>query len=345
MKIHRNIEILSLYMDGELDKKLKDVVESHLQDCSECREILARMQKTKGLMEETPPVNAPAYLEKEILDSLPSKKVPSLSPFKKFSVGAVTFTVLLLASLLLFNRYKTEDIQIAMSPEQIKELEKKIGHRRDMYEDGMDASKPSFGTMKEKGETVPSSEIQAEPDASEKDRRFEDRSLLKEGGLVDEKKGADKIKECEEVTSEKQEESLKVGTEDFKRKADSEKPTGGRIYGRAATPTEGIGLSTVEKAPVSVIIKNEGDWQKIWHVQNTAQNLSLPLPEVDFKDKMVVALLSRIKDKEYIVVNTIEEKDKIIVEYKEIPLQKSAPPPYQLNVVSQKPVVTLQKVE
>jgi len=197
MKIHRNIEILSLYMDGELDKKLKDVVESHLQDCSECREILARMQKTKGLMEETPPVNAPAYLEKEILDSLPSKKVPSLSPFKKFSVGAVTFTVLLLASLLLFNRYKTEDIQIAMSPEQIKELEKKIGHRRDMYEDGMDASKPSFGTMKEKGETVPSSEIQAEPDASEKDRRFEDRSLLKEGGLVDEKKGADKIKECE----------------------------------------------------------------------------------------------------------------------------------------------------
>ena len=95
----------------------------------------------------------------------------------------------------------------------------------------------------------------------------------------------------------------------------------------------------------AIVIRNADEWKKIWYKQNTAQNLSLPLPEVDFKQKMVVAIPSRIEGKEYAVVNTIEDKDKIVVEYKELPLQKLAPPPYQLNVVNQKPAVELQKVD
>jgi len=340
MRIHGNAKIFSLYMDGQLDKKTADLLESHLKECSECREMLARFQETKRLISGAAKVKPPAELEGEIMDRLASKKYLFLSPFKRFSLAAGTVTVVLLSALLFLQRFKTEDIQIAMSPEQIKEIEETIKYRSAIEgKEGTVAKAPSEITIKPEAPSEREEE-RLLPDTDAGDRQNVKSALLKE--QADEKQPEDKI------PSEKQEEPLmeKKAIVAHRETGFKIQPAEKEISSSETTPEGIISLSYAHKdAPVPVVIRNENEWKTIWNTQNTAQNLSLPLPEVDFREKMVVALPSRTEDKEYIVVNTVEEKDKIIVEYKETLPQKSAPPPYHLNIVTQKPAVELQRVD
>ena len=46
-------ERLSEYIDGELEAKLNECFDGHLQDCEPCRKILATLQKTVELCRES----------------------------------------------------------------------------------------------------------------------------------------------------------------------------------------------------------------------------------------------------------------------------------------------------
>ncbi len=96
-----------------------------------------------------------------------------------------------------------------------------------------------------------------------------------------------------------------------------------------------------------LVIRNRTDWENTWSVQNTRQNLSLPLPEVDFTKQMVVALPTNQAGRAYKIVKTEEKPDRIIVQYRAAAPEKDETgilPPYQIEVVNTKPSVELQKL-
>ncbi|MBN1445351.1 MAG: zf-HC2 domain-containing protein [Candidatus Omnitrophica bacterium] len=338
MNLHKNIKILSLYMDGELDKRLADSVAAHLETCEECRAAVERLKETKKLLSGTQPVQPPANLAKQIMERIPREK-PSALPVKRFYVPALgTLALLIAASLVMFNRsqvtQRAQGLQTAKAP---------VNEKTD-------------GVIEE---TAPSSLIsKAEKPAvfarSDADMAKEktDEFSVREKGVA----ASEKLRSAEEFAVKKEE----VSNAERKSAAPAESAEGEFCYiggdgktvcedtsGKTAISLAAKTAGMARKAafPNAIVIRDGKEWNSIWNTQNTAQNLTLPLPDVNFKEKMVVAVPSIQADNEYTVVNTLEEKDKIIIQYKEQPLQKTPLPPYQLNVVNQKPSVEFQKID
>ena len=119
--------------------------------------------------------------------------------------------------------------------------------------------------------------------------------------------------------------------------------------GKAAAPValrKSAEIST-DSASQLLVIRDKTDWARTWNVQNTSQNLSLPLPEVDFTKQMVVALPTHQAGRAYKIVKTEEKPDRIIVQYRAASPKKDETgilPPYQIEVVNTKPSVELQKL-
>lgn len=322
MKLHGNVTILSLYMDGRLDVKTRSLLESHLKDCRDCREILAGMRETSELISGTAPVRHPDGFEDKIIAGLPKKTAPAILSVRRIYIPALgTLAVLLAVSLFIMERTNTDRAF-------------KIAKKTVSEESGTDNSFNELETHKniqvpsvseKSGEVTPGSETTGQPVP-------EDKKILSE------KQEADRVTISGGVLPQKEKKAEEqICPEPAKTSAAVMKPS--------ADEAPGMALRGNKTPLTAIIIRNADEWKEVWHTQNTVQNLSLPLPEVDFKEKMVVALPSKTEDKEYVVVKTLEEKDRIVVEYRERPLQKSQPPPYQLNVVNRKPVVELQNID
>lgn len=325
MKLHGNAEILSLYMDGRLHREIQSSLESHLKGCEECRETLAQMQEAKRLISEIASVPAHAALEKEIIAGLPEKKTFSV-PLKKIYLPVIgTLAILVVTSLLLYESLNEKQaFQIARTPVPEKRITKK---NFDEYVENKKRLeyKPDISAITEKKETAFSKTEEPSLAPAKELAALSDRSqatIEKTDGDTRAKKGR--------VNGEPGWEVEVVGAP---------------VSVMKSTADEKAGFAYRRPVLNAIVIRNRDEWKKIWDTQNTAQNLSLPLPEVDFREKMVVAIPSRMEDKEYMVINTKEYTEKIVVEYKELPLQKPSHPPYQLNVVNQKPSVELQKVD
>ena len=139
--------------------------------------------------------------------------------------------------------------------------------------------------------------------------------------------------------------------------------------GRAAATLRKTAEISADKKSGFLVIRNKTEWEKAWNSQNTSQNLSLPLPEVDFKKQMVVALPTNQAGDEYKIVKTEEKPDRIIVQYRttrpavdrllssgaqpedgnasNLSVQEKVRtiPPYQLEIVNIRPNVELQKLD
>jgi len=325
MKLHGNAEIISLYMDGRLDEKLRASLESHLKDCGECREILARMQETRTLIAGAAPVKPPATLERDIIAGLPERKTFSLF-FRRIYLPAIgTLAVMVIASLLIREYLPREiELQIAKTPVREQDIADK-----DINESGRKKieTQTDFHVAEKSKESPVHSESSGPPQAPEGKTVPADRPIAEIG----------REEKCIMPAEEKREAEKTM----IARESAAGKPAAVM----KASKDEAISLAYRKTAFSPIVIRSEDEWKKIWHTQNTMQNLSLPLPEVDFREKMVVAVPSRIEDREYLVVNTVEKADKIVVEYRELPLQQPAPAPYQMNVVNRKPAVELQKID
>ncbi len=319
MKLHGNVKILSLYMDGQLDEKTSGLLESHLKDCGECRETLVRMRKTRDIIAATPPVEAPAYLEREILEKL----TPAKTGLKKFYVPALgALAAMAVAFIVILGSLKetyTPSANLPPHGEQVYRNPAVASIDEKQTTGGPRTEKPALYAARERMDDG----LLEATDEQEKRDEETDADKSEPAGIP-----AEKVTEKEEALS-----LVYVGpSEDISAARKS----------KAMAPMK---TESAKHLPGAIVIRDKGEWTAVWHTQNTVQNLSLPLPEVDFSEKMVVAVPSRTQDKEYVVVNTAEEKDKIIVQYRERPLQTDALPPYLLNVVNQKPVVELQKID
>ncbi len=110
-----------------------------------------------------------------------------------------------------------------------------------------------------------------------------------------------------------------------------------------------LARSRAAAAPANLLIRNSRDWSRLWQTQNTVQNLSLPLPPVDFKKQMVVAVPTRQENRAYQVLRSEEKADRVIIYYRDVTTEKcdkdEAPPepPYQVQVVNVRSRVEFQK--
>lgn len=334
MKIHGNIKTLSLYMDKRLDMKLANKVEAHIDACPDCRETLQKMIMARDWLSVTEAVKPPPSLEKEIIKKIYSPG-RSFFPAKKlfFALGCAA---VIFASFFLMHKDQPS-MRLASAPDEAlteeplydAEPSKERPARKET--EAMPAGKP-VKTDKPLRQTAAAPEVKAPELSIAADDEAAEHIALKEEARSP-------------LTAEK---DIKVEEPSFAR-ARSE-PSGqalsaGSKYITSEVANKESPASVGKNIPEPIIIKSAEDWNKIWNIQNSAQNLSLALPEVDFNQKMVVAIPSIENNREYFVVNTVEEKDKIIVQYKEQPLQKSHPLPYQINIVPQKPAVELQKID
>jgi len=352
MKLHKNIKVLSLYIDGELDRKLSDSVAAHLEACEECRTAVERLTETKKLLAETQTVRPPANLAKQIMDSIPETASTPLRARKLYLPALGTIALLVVVSLVTFNRNqvikRAQGVQIAKAPVQEKPADATgIAAVPELQYEKSTVDEVKGGNDKK---------LASGPEEYRESFNFEDKSTAVEKSVNElpalskadrdaesEVKEAEKTKSVYAVTAVtpsselKKEEQFCIVGEDGKAVCEN--------ISRDSVRKEVLKTASAKPLPNAIVIRNSREWTSIWTAQNTAQNLTLPLPDVDFKEKMVVAVPSRQAENEYTVVNAIEEKDKIIIQYKEQPLQKITPLPYQLNVVNQKPAVELQKLD
>ncbi len=58
--------LLSDYIEGDLDKEMASELESHLDQCSECRTVLESLQKLMGVVRAMPPVRVPENFARRV---------------------------------------------------------------------------------------------------------------------------------------------------------------------------------------------------------------------------------------------------------------------------------------
>jgi len=96
-------EILSAYMDGEIENPWKEKIKTHLQECSACREKLSAFQNLHTMLQEDtePDYNPSMYRVKERLESSPWALKKKTLPFWKkrllipVPIAAIAATVLI----------------------------------------------------------------------------------------------------------------------------------------------------------------------------------------------------------------------------------------------------------
>ena len=71
--------ILTDYIDGQLDSSAKQDIETHLRECSKCREFLLAAEKTTIPFNELDKVRAPEHIWQAIKSAIEQKRQPFVS--------------------------------------------------------------------------------------------------------------------------------------------------------------------------------------------------------------------------------------------------------------------------
>lgn len=373
MKIHENCEILSLYIDGRLDPSLKKEVDVHLLSCAECREITDRMKAAGKMLSSLEPLTAPPCLEKDVMDSLESRRSFS---FIRMAPAAALFMllVILVSYSLILPGKRNEKLTSGQNP-----LENE-GTPPAVSGDGL----PGTGSLK-----APEG-ISAKATTEEEERPVSGRNLMARidnDGIKAELKDrpADIVPAASSAPALKVEEMKRCETEQGVREPEEragmdaagkkERPDIGasgtreqmgdmKVENResevrmlpcisspskskAALPEAEPALAGAKESgsPSPLVISNRKDFTMLWNLQNASGGLTCKLPDIDFNRQMVVAIPSNAGKTGYYIVDTVEKEDGIVVQYREMPIRDPSPTPYQIRVVNRKPGVELQKVE
>lgn len=119
---HLLFEQIQAYIDGEMDETDKEIIESHLSLCSQCREDVADLRKTS--QEITSPQIAKPSFGNQVLFLWRSPQYSAA--FKTVSLAAIAAFVALLAGLIF--RKPTNDYQAKLNEvqQQNQKLEEKV---------------------------------------------------------------------------------------------------------------------------------------------------------------------------------------------------------------------------
>jgi len=107
-------DMLSLYIDGELDEKEKKAVEEHVEVCESCRSELEQYQKIinmlQSLIEVEPPKGYCKRLHEKLLKAKQQKKISAKSRWIKY--GSIAATFVLVVSAI----YVSSNLRMGNSP-------------------------------------------------------------------------------------------------------------------------------------------------------------------------------------------------------------------------------------
>ena len=345
MNCHKNKKLLSAYLDRMLDKQNEEKVKKHLDSCTECRKIIGEMETVRGLLGRLEKVEPERNFETQILSRIEEKKpkVFSIIPFPKYLSYGISGVIVLLVVFSLFKKPVTQtEFQIAKAPEPIHETKKEVPAE-------VPFPTSSFPKTRESIPTPLSSPLEGEDSGEGEDYKTdaeEPITLEDRKNEVIDKVELDLSKPASEKSISEEKQIMAKKTSPVPPAEYVPAETGsGNLKGKASLGYSTVASSRIHPAsPPNIIIRNNKDWGKVWNVQNTVQNLSLPVPKVDFKNQMVIAVPSRKENIQYEIIKTEEQKDKIIVQYKESKDKIIAPPPYQIKIVNSKPEVEFQKI-
>nr|WP_312579012.1 DUF4349 domain-containing protein [Sedimentibacter sp.] len=100
-------EMLSLYIDDELDNKNKKIVEEHVENCEDCRNELEQYKKMiymlQNLIEEEPPKGYCKRLHEKLLKTKQQKKISARSRWIKYGSIAAAFVLVVSAIYISSN--------------------------------------------------------------------------------------------------------------------------------------------------------------------------------------------------------------------------------------------------
>ncbi|MBU2495535.1 MAG: zf-HC2 domain-containing protein [Candidatus Omnitrophica bacterium] len=312
----KNQKLLSAYVDGMLPERARKFFDGHLDSCPECRKALQELELLRELLREFPEKHPGLGFETAILSRVREKpEVAALRSWsRRVSYGLAGLALLLIVTLYLQKPVLPPQLEVVRTPAS--------GHPV--------VERKKTASVSEQKPLAPT----------------EQKAVSRLDVLAD--KDAEKM-----LAPFSAEGKVKSETPAAPRTADSlarteyaavlEKEAGKHVV--AFRKTAEI---SVDKESRVLVIRNKTEWEKTWNSQNTSQNLSLPLPEVDFKKQMVVALPTNQAGVEYKIVKTEEKPDRIIVQYRAtLPGQGEAGiiPPYQFEVVNTRPSVELQKLD
>lgn len=325
----KNQKLLSAYVDGMLPEKSQKTFAGHLDSCPECRKALQELELLRELLREFPEKHPGPGFETAILSRVKEKpEVIALRSWpRRASYGLVGLALLLIVTLYLQKPVLPPQLDIVRTPAP--------GHLVAERKKAEPVSKQSI-PMPAKEKVVSGSDALADK-GTEKP--------LAPSVAVPEMRN-----QAAAPASSLAEEKLKSEALPVPRTAGSLAATvPEKEIAKAAAPVlRKIAEISADQEPQLLVIRNKTEWEKVWNSQNTSQNLSLPLPEVDFKKQMVVALPTNQAGRAYKIVKTEEKPDRIIVQYRAtLPKQDKVGiiPPYQLEVVNTRPSVKPQKLD
>ena len=90
---------LILYAENSLQTERREYLESHLAECSECRDFLAFLEESLMVVEEEKVISNNPFLYTRIMARLVSNEEPSLNYINKY-IPSFAFSLFLIASIL-----------------------------------------------------------------------------------------------------------------------------------------------------------------------------------------------------------------------------------------------------
>ena len=356
-KLHKNKELLSLFLDNALDKKLEKEVGKHIESCEECRGILSQMRSVREMLGELEQPVIDDSFEISVLNAI-EQKPRKYQVFAKRYLAYAAGTVGLFIILILFIKqpFMQTETKLAKGSSagsayrEVTKYESPLAMAEKKKQDIVAGSKPDTEKIKQ----VSLKRIPAVLNEGQKDFMSTTQPITGEKLLTQDMKS--RINNSWEQVSE--EKSLSHAEKNTKIQV-SKASVGSmrdKELRKHSYPTETKDEANLDRClkpaapPSNIIIRNRKDWEKTWMFQNTVQNLSLPLPNVDFKNQMVVAVLTRENNTRYTIVKTEEKEDRIIVHYTQkdemtVKKKELPPPPYQIEVVNTKTRVEFQKIK
>lgn len=156
MSAHPDVEVLSTYLDRELDRQERHRVEGHLQGCEECRQVLSNLQRVVGDLRALERLAPPPHLGAHLLrlaavdasrPTLIQRLEQSVARFSQQPTVAPVFALVVALILIIYlfswglHRQETGRIPVHLQPEATmgaaeQQPLREIADRTFRYEDG-----------------------------------------------------------------------------------------------------------------------------------------------------------------------------------------------------------------
>jgi len=326
-------ECQAVYHSGsweDLRQQQDEKLRQHVRECPFCQKRLNQWEEIHTWLKEYGKVQLPAGWEEKMINRILSRqRVPSFS--RLALAGTVSVAVLILLGIIfrLTGSKPVTVVKNSLPVPRIEESEIRQG-----------------GTKVTGKETGGKSKTLVEKPADR--HRLESKLHLPQVApepLSQPEEKKDKMVDAV-ILRKEMEKSEKADVSSLSREEVSARAVSS--FGLAGNNTfqarRAVKVQAADQLPPHLLIKEKSQLEKIW----SAQNLSAPLPAVDFKRQLVLAFPRVSGEKRYQIV-ALEEKDNILViSYMESSGEKDEKeilPPYQIFVVNQLPQIEFQKVE